>query len=81
LEYARSSHYYRPRPRAEAMLQAAIVRLAEAWPTHGYRRMTALLQREDFQVNRQHVARLMCDMGLQGQRPRRRTRTTHSDHA
>jgi transposase InsO family protein len=40
-----------------------------------------LLQREDFQVNRQHVARLMCDMGLQGQRPRRRTRTTYSDHA
>jgi putative transposase len=81
LEYARSRHYYRPRVRVEPTLQAAIVRLVEAWPTYGYRRITALLRREDFQVNRKHVARLMRDMGLQGQRPRRRPRTTHSDHA
>ena len=81
LEYARSRHYYQPRGRVEPTLQAAIVRLAEAWPTYGYRRITALLRREDFQVNRKHVARLMCDLGLQGQRPKRRPRTTHSDHA
>ena len=81
LEYARSRHYYRPRARIETTLQAAIVRLAEAWPTYGSRGITALLRREDFQVNRKHVARLMCEMGLQGQRPRRRPRTTHSDHA
>jgi putative transposase len=80
LAYARSRHYYQPRARVEMMLQAAIVRLAEAWPTYGYRRITALLRREDFQVNRKRVARLMRDMGLQGQRPRRRPRTTHSDH-
>ena len=58
-----------------------MIRLAEAWPTYGDRRMTALLRREDFQVNRQHVARLMRDLGLQAQRRRRRLRTTHSDHA
>jgi putative transposase len=79
--YARSRHYYRPRSRVEPTLQAAIMRLAEAWPTYGYRRITALLRREDFQVNRKHVARLMRAMGLQGQRPRRRPRTTLSDHA
>ena len=81
LAYARSRHYYQPRARVDTALQAAIVRLAEAWPTYGYRRMTALLRREDFQVNRKHVARLMRDLGLQAQRPRRRLRTTHSDHA
>jgi putative transposase len=81
LAYARSRHYYQPRACVETTLQAAIVRLAEAWPTYGYRRITALLRREDFQVNRKHVARLMREMGLQGQRPRRRPRTTHSDHA
>ena len=81
LEYARSRHYYHPRARVETTLEAAILRLAEAWPTYGYRRTTALLRRDDFQVNRKRVARLMRDMGLQGQCPRRRPRTTHSDHA
>jgi putative transposase len=81
LEYARSRHDYRPRTRAEAPLRAAIVRLAEAWPTYGYRRLTALLHREGLQVNRQHVARLMREMRLQGQRRRRGPRTTHSGHA
>src|SRR5262249_28789431 len=32
-------------------------------------------------VNRKHVARLMREMGLQGQPPARRPRTTDSDHA
>jgi transposase InsO family protein len=81
LGYARSRYYYQPRPREEATMKAAIERLAGAWPTDGYRRITALLQREDFQINHKHVARLMREMGLQGQRPARRPRTTRSDHA
>jgi putative transposase len=76
----RSSYYYQPRPCDEAPLKAAIERLAETWPTYGYRRITALLQREHAQVNRKHVARLMREMGLQGQHPMRRPRTTQSDH-
>jgi putative transposase len=62
------------------MLHAAIVRLAEAWPTYGYRRVTALRQREGWQVNRKHGARLMREMGLQGQAPARHVRTTQSAH-
>jgi putative transposase len=81
LGFMRSSYYYRLRRRDETSLKAAVERLAGAWPTYGYRRITALLQREHFQVNHKHVARLMCEMGLQGQRPARRPRTTHSDHA
>jgi putative transposase len=81
LGYARSHYYYRARPCAEPALQAAIERLAGEWPTYGYRRITALLRREDFQVNHKRVARLMREMGFQGQRPARRPRTTQSAHA
>ena len=80
LGYARSHYYYQARPCAEPTLQAAIERLAGAWPTYGYRRITALLRREDFQVNPKRVARLMRGMGLQGQRPARHPRTTQSAH-
>ena len=40
-----------------------------------------MLHREGLQVNRTHVARLMREMRLQGQRPRPRPLTTHSGHA
>jgi transposase InsO family protein len=81
LAYARSRHDYRPRSRAEAPLRAAIGRLAEAWPTSGDRRITAVLHREGLQVNRQHVARLLRAMRRQGQHRGRRPRTTPSGHA
>jgi putative transposase len=77
----RSRDSYRPQACDDAPLNAAISRLAEEWPTSGYRRLTALLRREGFQVNRKHVARLMRAMGLQGQCPARRPRTAHSDPA
>jgi putative transposase len=77
----RSSYYYSARPRDEMTLQRALERLAGAWPPYGYRRITALLRREDFQVNHKHVARLMREMGLQGYPPARRPRTTYSGHA
>jgi putative transposase len=76
----RSRYYYQPHPRNETSLKAAIERLAGEWPTYGYRRITALLRREDFQVNHKHVLRLMRAMGLQGQRPARHPRTTCSHH-
>jgi len=81
LDYARSGYDYRARSGTELPLQAAIERLAGEWPSDGYRRITALLRREEFRVNHTHVARLMREMGLQGQRPARRPRTTQSAHA
>jgi putative transposase len=78
LGYPRSRYYYRPRAADEASLQAAIAHLAEAWPAYGHRRITALLQREGWQVNRKHVARLMREMDLQGRAPARHVRTTQS---
>jgi putative transposase len=80
LGYARSHYYYQAHPCDETTLKAAIERLAGQWPAYGYRRITALLRREDIQVNHKHVARLMRMMGLQGQRPVHRPRTTCSHH-
>jgi putative transposase len=77
---ARSQYYYQAHPCDETTLKAAIERLAGQWPTYGYRRITALLRREDIQVNHKHVARLMRMMGLQGQRPAHHPRTTCSHH-
>ncbi len=81
LGYARRHYYYRAHSCDETALKAAIERLAGPWPTYGDRRSTALLRREDFQVNHTHVARLMRTMGLQGQRPARHPRTTCRHHA
>ena len=66
LRCSRSRRYYQARHRDEASLKAAIERLAGAWPTYGYRRITALLHREHVLVTRKHVARLMREMGVQG---------------
>lgn len=77
----RSSYYHRGRSRDETSLKAAVERLAGEWPTYGYRRITALLRREQGPVNHKRVARLMRGLGLQGQSPRRRPRTTNSNHA
>jgi transposase InsO family protein len=77
----RSSYYHRVQARDETTLKATIERLAGEWPTYGYRRLTALLRREHLPVNHKRVARLMRDLGLQGQSPRRRPRTTNSAQA
>jgi putative transposase len=81
LQGSRSRHDDRARSRDETPLRAAVERLAGAGPTYGDRRITALLRREGFQVNPKPTARLMHEMGLQGQRPARRPRTTPSAHA
>ena len=79
--YPRSSYYYRPQERDERDLKAAITELAGEWPTYGYRRMTVQLGREGWQVNHKRVQRLMCELGLQGQRRQRSPRTTNSKHS
>lgn len=80
LDLPRSSYYHQPKARADAPLRTALLTQAEAWPTYGYRRLTAQLQREGWPVNRKRIQRLMHEMGLQGQTPQRRVRTTNSQH-
>jgi transposase InsO family protein len=80
--WPRSSLYLRATPPAdEEELRQAVARLAGAWPTYGYRRLTALLRREGRAVNGKRVRRLMAELGLRGKAPARRVRTTDSAHA
>jgi putative transposase len=85
LEVPRSSVYARqhamPLRRAqEPTLRQPIEQIAEQWPTYGYRRVTAQLRREGQPVNSKRVRRLMGELGVAGQAPKRRCRTTNSDH-
>jgi putative transposase len=80
--WPRSSLYLEAAPRAdEAGLREAVTRLAGAWPTYGYRRITAMLRREGWAVNGKRVRRVMAELGLKGEAPARRVRTTDSGHA
>jgi transposase InsO family protein len=82
LDCPRSGPYRRPAPPPpeEADLRAALQRLAGEWPTYGYRRLTALLRREGWEVNGKRVRRLMAELGIHGTLPVRRKRTTDSNH-
>lgn len=80
LDVPRSSYYYRPAEHDEQALQEAISALAAQWPTYGYRRITAELQRAAWDVNHKRVARLMSELGLQVQPRRKKRWTTDSQH-
>lgn len=81
LDYPRSQVYYTPQPPPdETDIKAAIVTLAGQYPTYGYRRITAMLQRSGHEINHKRVTRLMRELGLMGKRPVKRKRTTNSNH-
>ena len=77
----RSSAYYRARPGEDRRVRDALVELAGEWPTYGYRRLTVMLKRQGHAVNTKRVRRLMHELGIAGEAPRRVPRTTDSDHA
>lgn len=80
LNLSRSSYYYRPQLPDDETLQAAIREVAGEFPTYGYRRVTAELQRRGWNANRKRVARLMQEMGLQAKIKPKKRRTTNSEH-
>lgn len=85
LALPRSSVYARQHTGAETTterdLPAQLERLAEQWPTYGYRRVTAQLQREGVgPVNSTRVRRLRGALGRAGHAPARRCRTPNSTH-
>lgn len=77
---ARSTFYHMKQEQAETELCEALSTLAATYPTYGYRRLTALLGRQGWQVNHKRVQRLMQQMGLQRPVKKRKPRTTNSDH-
>jgi putative transposase len=70
---SRSGFYYEPLPESEENLRY-MRRLDELhldYPVYGSRRLTALLQREGWEVNRKRVARLLQRMGVEAVYPKR----------
>ena len=65
MELAKSSYYYKRKGGGfETRLVERLTRLCRKYPRYGYRRMTALLRREGWQVNRKRIQRLMRREGL-----------------
>ena len=78
LGFNKSTFYYQPRIDAsEAVLRSEIQRLAAAYPTYGYRRITKLLVSEGHTVGHKRVARLMKEENLSVS-VKRACQTTHS---
>lgn len=79
---ARSSYYYQGQEVSDEdeELAKAIQAVVLEWPTYGYRRVTAQVKREGHQANSKRVRRLMHELNLVGRAPKRRIRTTNSEH-
>jgi transposase InsO family protein len=81
LELPRGSFYRRgPVAEGEHPLIEALLGLAAQWPTHGYRRLTVMLRRQGWRVNAKRVRRLMHALHLAAEAPKRRPKTTDSEH-
>jgi transposase InsO family protein len=73
-------YYQKVAVKREDGIKREIAQLAAEHPTYGYRRITAMLHRGGHPVNNKRVRRLMGEMGLTGKQPKRRYRTTNSNH-
>lgn len=80
LDVHRCNLYHEARPDEDRPVKEALSELAGAWPTYGYRRLTVMLRRAGLTVNAKRVRRLMHELGICGEAPRRAPRTTNSSH-
>jgi putative transposase len=80
LSLPRSNYYHQPEPAQEGELKAALRQMAADWPTYGYRRLTAQLQREGYPVGETRIRRLMRETKLMQPKRRKKKRTTNSQH-
>lgn len=82
LGLARSGWYYAAAP--ESVLNQELMRRMDeeytAHPFYGSRRMTAVLRRAGYPVNRKRVIRLMAELGLQAIYPKPATSQPGADH-
>ena len=78
MSLARSTYYYRPRGRGrdDEELIGRIEAICEEFPRYGYRRVTAQLRHDGWQVNHKKVARIMRERGLSVKPRRRAVRTS-----
>lgn len=80
LDYPRSTYYHAAPPAVDDQLRAAIREVVGQWPRYGYRRVTAELRRQQWDVNPKRVRRLMRLMGVQRKTKVKKRRTTNSVH-
>ena len=78
LGLARSSYYHQAARRDDGELRQAVRELSGRWPTYGYRRITAELERAGWKANHKRVLRLMAESGLQAHVNHKRIQTTDS---
>jgi putative transposase len=83
LDQPRTTQRYRAAPdEEEKRLEIRLLELVRAHPRYGYRRMTALLQREGWRINRKRVHRLWRRQGLRvPQKARKKRRWGHSGNS
>jgi putative transposase len=75
VKLGRSSYRYRERPDAfESRLRERIQSLCRRYPRYGYRRITVLMQKEGWKVNKKRIQRLMRILGLQVKQKARKRR-------
>ena len=78
LGFNKSTLYYQPKiDTSEDVLRDEIEKLAAAYPTYGYRRITKLLVNQGYMVGYRRVARLMKSENL-CVAVKRASQTTHS---
>ena len=77
----RSSFRYQPAPKNdEEELRLALIKLAKKYGRYGYRKITALLRMEGWDVNHKKVERIWREEGLQlPKRHKKRRRLYHKD--
>ena len=78
---SRSTFYYKPKPRDDRELRAAIRRVLKTYPKYRHRRVAAELQRRGWSVGRKRILRVMREMGLADRRRAAKVHTTNSDHS
>lgn len=80
LDCPRSSYYYEAPTGDDAPLVEAIEQIMLRFPFYGYRRLTAELGRQGWQVNEKVVRRVMKAMGVKGKVGQVKMTTTDSRH-
>jgi len=78
----RSNYYYKPALESalDLELMKKIDQIYTKYPFYGSRRITVLLRRESFDINRKHVQRLMRKMGLEAIYPKPKTTLRNQEH-
>ena len=81
LGIGRSNFYYEPVvPADESLIANQIHELWQEFPVYGYRKITAALQRMDYDINHKRVLRMMRDMKIQAIYPKHKTTIAYKEH-